>query len=212
MTATHKRRKIALAQERRENQQIIEEQKEHWKTTIRLAEKKWGIHSNSCRKSVWCGKSWAKRPSYVAKILSWLSIGRSLTAGHWFRCRWIRLLGKSVSWSLTCWSYKRCIKSSSVASGTKSKACRNPIIEALVSGILKGFASKILGNATISHICYFLLLLLFAGRRSPRTGITKLQSYGNSQVSWRMNWPEWQRSWSQILSWLRPWHRQLRSS
>jgi hypothetical protein len=40
MTATHKRRKIALAQERRENQQIIEDQKEHWKTTIRLAEKK----------------------------------------------------------------------------------------------------------------------------------------------------------------------------
>jgi hypothetical protein len=29
MTATHKRRKIALAQERRENQQIIEDQKEH---------------------------------------------------------------------------------------------------------------------------------------------------------------------------------------
>ncbi len=40
MTATHKRRKIALAQERRENQQIIEDQKKHWKTTIRLAEKK----------------------------------------------------------------------------------------------------------------------------------------------------------------------------
>jgi len=39
-TATHKRCKIALAQERSENQQIIEDQKEHWKTTIRLAEKK----------------------------------------------------------------------------------------------------------------------------------------------------------------------------
>ncbi len=40
MAATHKRRKIALAQERKDNRQIIEDRKEHWNTTIRLAEKK----------------------------------------------------------------------------------------------------------------------------------------------------------------------------
>jgi len=36
---------------------------------------------------------------------------------------------------------------SSVASGTKSKACRNPITEALVSGIVKGSASQIVTRA-----------------------------------------------------------------
>ena len=40
MIATHKRRKIALAQQRKENQQIIDDEKEHWNMTIRVAEKK----------------------------------------------------------------------------------------------------------------------------------------------------------------------------
>ena len=31
------------------------------------------------------------------KVVSLRSIGRSQTAGHWFRCKWIRLLGRSAS-------------------------------------------------------------------------------------------------------------------
>jgi len=83
MTETHNRRKRALAEQRKEIVNDVITEKKQWNVTVRFAEKKMRYSLKQLQKE---RMMWQVLSQEAAMILSWLSISRSQTAGHWFRC------------------------------------------------------------------------------------------------------------------------------